>query len=101
MRQAGEKTTVTQRKRAGFTQPLYQQTSTVDHRAPSRTMKETSLHLLFVSSLLICSTNQARLTVSPSRSQMFEGDSVSLSCEEDDSSAGWRLRRTTTRENQS
>ncbi|XP_050923114.1 low affinity immunoglobulin gamma Fc region receptor II isoform X2 [Lates calcarifer] len=59
-------------------------------------MKETSLHLLFVSSLLICSTNQARLTVSPSRSQFFKGDSVSLSCEEDDSSAGWRLRRTTT-----
>ncbi|XP_050923977.1 low affinity immunoglobulin gamma Fc region receptor II-like [Lates calcarifer] len=61
-------------------------------------MKETSLHLLFVSSLLICSTNQARLTVSPSRSQMFEGDSVSLSCEEDDSSAGWRLWRTTTKQ---
>ncbi|XP_050928628.1 low affinity immunoglobulin gamma Fc region receptor II isoform X1 [Lates calcarifer] len=59
-------------------------------------MKETSLHLLFVSSLLICSTNQARLTVSPSRSQFFKGDSVSLSCEEDDSSAGWRLRRNTT-----
>ncbi|XP_050928616.1 Fc receptor-like protein 5 isoform X12 [Lates calcarifer] len=61
-------------------------------------MEETSLlSLLFVSSLLICSTNQARLTVSPSRSQMFEGDSVSLSCEEDDSSAGWRLRRKTAR----
>ncbi|XP_056224991.1 uncharacterized protein LOC130164337 isoform X2 [Seriola aureovittata] len=38
------------------------------------------------------------LTVSPSSSQLFEGDSVSLSCEEDDSSAGWRLRRNTTRE---
>uniref|UniRef100_A0A4W6F820 Ig-like domain-containing protein n=1 Tax=Lates calcarifer TaxID=8187 RepID=A0A4W6F820_LATCA len=38
----------------------------------------------------------ARLTVSPSRSQFFKGDSVSLSCEEDDSSAGWRLRRNTT-----
>ncbi|GLD71230.1 sialoadhesin-like protein, partial [Lates japonicus] len=60
-------------------------------------MEGTSVQrLLVVSSLLICSTNQARLTVSPSRSQMFEGDSVSLSCEEDDSSAGWRLRRTTT-----
>ncbi|XP_023256432.1 low affinity immunoglobulin gamma Fc region receptor II-like, partial [Seriola lalandi dorsalis] len=34
----------------------------------------------------------------PSSSQLFEGDSVSLSCEEDDSSAGWRLRRNTTRE---
>ncbi|XP_050923966.1 killer cell immunoglobulin-like receptor 2DL5B isoform X1 [Lates calcarifer] len=61
-------------------------------------MKETSLHLLFVSSLLICSTNQARLTVSPSSSQFFRGDSVSLSCEEDDSSAGWRLWRTTTKQ---
>uniref|UniRef100_A0A8C9Z7S8 Ig-like domain-containing protein n=1 Tax=Sander lucioperca TaxID=283035 RepID=A0A8C9Z7S8_SANLU len=29
---------------------------------------------------------------------MFEGQSVSLSCEEDDSSAGWTLRRNTTRE---
>uniref|UniRef100_A0A8C9XYL3 Ig-like domain-containing protein n=1 Tax=Sander lucioperca TaxID=283035 RepID=A0A8C9XYL3_SANLU len=41
----------------------------------------------------------ASLTVSPSRSQMFRGQSVSLSCEEDDSSAGWTLRRNTTREN--
>ncbi|KAM4713908.1 Fc receptor-like protein 5 [Anableps anableps] len=39
------------------------------------------------------------LTVSPSRSQFFEGESVSLSCEEDDSSAGWTLRRNTTRGN--
>ncbi|XP_018545231.1 sialoadhesin [Lates calcarifer] len=62
-------------------------------------MEGTSVQrLLVVSSLLICSTNQARLTVSPSRSQMFEGDSVSLSCEEDDSSAGWRLRRNTTKQ---
>ncbi|XP_039678380.1 Fc receptor-like B [Perca fluviatilis] len=29
---------------------------------------------------------------------MFEGQSVYLSCEEDDSSAGWTLRRNTTRE---
>ncbi|XP_053199217.1 Fc receptor-like protein 5 [Scomber japonicus] len=49
-----------------------------------------------VSSLLFCSTNQASLTVSPSRSQMFKRESVSLSCEEDDSSAGWKLRRNTT-----
>ncbi len=40
----------------------------------------------------------ASLTVSPSSSQLFEGQFVSLSCEEDDSSAGWRLRRNTTRE---
>ncbi|XP_050928632.1 low affinity immunoglobulin gamma Fc region receptor II isoform X6 [Lates calcarifer] len=60
-------------------------------------MEGTSVQrLLVVSSLLICSTNQARLTVSPSRSQFFKGDSVSLSCEEDDSSAGWRLWRNTT-----
>ncbi|XP_078101361.1 uncharacterized protein LOC144514048 [Sander vitreus] len=35
------------------------------------------------------------LTVSPSRSQVFPGQSVSLSCEEDDSSARWTLRRNT------
>ncbi|XP_030581200.1 Fc receptor-like protein 5 [Archocentrus centrarchus] len=46
-------------------------------------------------SLLICTTNQAHLTVSPSSSQFFKGDFVSLSCEEDDSSAGWTLRRNT------
>ncbi|XP_039678312.1 uncharacterized protein LOC120572871 [Perca fluviatilis] len=56
------------------------------------------LLLLFLTSLLSCTTNQASLTVSPSSSQMFEGQSVSLSCEEDDSSAGWTLRRNTTRE---
>ncbi|XP_067436419.1 low affinity immunoglobulin gamma Fc region receptor III-A-like [Thunnus thynnus] len=62
-------------------------------------MEETSLLLLlFVSSLLCCTTNQAHLTVSPSSSQLFEGEFVSLSCEEDDSSAGWTLRRNTTRE---
>ncbi|XP_035767826.1 Fc receptor-like protein 5, partial [Neolamprologus brichardi] len=37
----------------------------------------------------------APLTVSPSSSQFFKGDFVSLSCEEDDSSAGWTLRRNT------
>ncbi|CAI5659997.1 unnamed protein product [Oreochromis niloticus] len=62
-------------------------------------MKETSvLCLLFLISLLSCTTNQARLTVSPSSSQLFEGDFVSLSCEEDDSSAGWTLRRNTSKQ---
>ncbi|XP_039678258.1 Fc receptor-like protein 5 [Perca fluviatilis] len=62
-------------------------------------MEDTSLlQLLFLTSLLSSTTNQASLTVSPSSSQMFEGQSVSLSCEEDDSSAGWTLRRNTTRE---
>uniref|UniRef100_A0AAZ1XX13 Ig-like domain-containing protein n=1 Tax=Oreochromis aureus TaxID=47969 RepID=A0AAZ1XX13_OREAU len=56
-------------------------------------MKETSvLCLLFLILLLSSTTNQARLTVSPSSSQFFKGDFVSLSCEEDDSSAGWTLR---------
>ncbi|XP_039678255.1 Fc receptor-like protein 5 isoform X2 [Perca fluviatilis] len=35
------------------------------------------------------------LTMSPSSSQMFQGQFVSLRCEEDDSSAGWTLRRNT------
>ncbi|XP_015258042.1 PREDICTED: Fc receptor-like protein 5 [Cyprinodon variegatus] len=39
----------------------------------------------------------AALTVSPSRSQFFKGDSVSLSCEENNSSAGWTVWRNTTR----
>ncbi|XP_056225901.1 Fc receptor-like protein 5 [Seriola aureovittata] len=56
------------------------------------------LCLLSLTSLLCCTSDSAGLTVSPSSSQLFEGDSVSLSCEEDDSSAGWRLRRNTTRE---
>uniref|UniRef100_A0AAZ1XI32 Ig-like domain-containing protein n=1 Tax=Oreochromis aureus TaxID=47969 RepID=A0AAZ1XI32_OREAU len=65
----------------------------------SSRMEETSLLcLLFMISLLSCTTNQARLTVSPSSSQFFERDFVSLICEEDDSSAGWTLRRNTSRE---
>uniref|UniRef100_A0A3B4FHL8 Ig-like domain-containing protein n=1 Tax=Pundamilia nyererei TaxID=303518 RepID=A0A3B4FHL8_9CICH len=42
-------------------------------------------------------TLTARLTVSPRSSQFFKGDFVSLSCEEDDSSAGWTLRRNTSK----
>nr|XP_033465431.1 low affinity immunoglobulin gamma Fc region receptor II-a-like isoform X1 [Epinephelus lanceolatus] len=53
---------------------------------------------LVLTSLLICTTTQASLTVSPSSSQFFSRTSVSLSCEEDDSSAGWTLRRNTTRD---
>ncbi|XP_025761517.1 low affinity immunoglobulin gamma Fc region receptor II [Oreochromis niloticus] len=49
-------------------------------------------------SLLSWATNHARLTVSPSSSQFFFRDFVSLSCEEDDSSAGWTLRRNTSKE---
>ncbi|XP_075307956.1 low affinity immunoglobulin gamma Fc region receptor II-like [Odontesthes bonariensis] len=65
-------------------------------------MEGTSVRrLLALSSLLCCTTSRALtagLTVSPSSSQLFEGDSVSLSCEEDHSSAGWTLRRNTSRE---
>nr|XP_033465449.1 low affinity immunoglobulin gamma Fc region receptor III-like [Epinephelus lanceolatus] len=61
-------------------------------------MEETSLLLLLcLTSLLSCTTNQAHLTVSPSSSQLFEDEFISLNCEEDDSSAGWTLRRNTTR----
>ncbi|XP_067381397.1 Fc receptor-like protein 5 isoform X2 [Channa argus] len=62
-------------------------------------MEETSVErLLVVTSLLTCTTNQARLTLNPSSSQLFEGESVSLSCEEENSSAGWTLRRNTSRD---
>ncbi|XP_035849866.1 Fc receptor-like protein 5 isoform X2 [Sander lucioperca] len=65
-------------------------------------MGQTSLQwLIFLTSLLSSTTNQASLTVSPSSSQIFEGQSVSLSCEEDDSSVGWTLRRNTDRETSS
>ncbi|XP_038579868.1 Fc receptor-like protein 5 [Micropterus salmoides] len=50
-----------------------------------------------LSNHIFLSLPPASLTVSPSSSQLFEGESVSLSCEEDDSSAGWTLRRNTTR----
>ncbi|XP_049424316.1 Fc receptor-like B isoform X2 [Epinephelus fuscoguttatus] len=60
-------------------------------------MEETCLlQLLCLTSLLSCTTNQAHLTVSPSSSQLFEDEFISLTCE-DDSSAGWTLRRNTTR----
>uniref|UniRef100_A0A3Q2V109 Ig-like domain-containing protein n=1 Tax=Haplochromis burtoni TaxID=8153 RepID=A0A3Q2V109_HAPBU len=42
--------------------------------------------------LMLCASH---LTVSPNRSQFFEGDFVSLSCEEDDSSTRWNLTRNT------
>uniref|UniRef100_A0A3Q3J0T7 Ig-like domain-containing protein n=1 Tax=Monopterus albus TaxID=43700 RepID=A0A3Q3J0T7_MONAL len=53
-----------------------------------------SAHLVVFKPLFL----PARLTVSPSSSQFFSWTSVSLSCEEDDSSAGWTLRRNTTRD---
>ncbi|KAK9525164.1 hypothetical protein VZT92_017489 [Zoarces viviparus] len=60
-------------------------------------MQESSLHrLLVLTSLLSCSTHQARLTVSLSSSQVFYGGSVSLSCED---SSAWTVRRNTTRGN--
>ncbi|XP_067380648.1 Fc receptor-like protein 5 isoform X3 [Channa argus] len=62
-------------------------------------MDQTSLQtLLLVLPLLCDTTNQARLTVSSNSSQLFKGQSVSLSCEEDDSSAGWTLKRNTSRD---
>ncbi|XP_030287148.1 Fc receptor-like protein 5 isoform X2 [Sparus aurata] len=61
-------------------------------------MEETRLlRLLFVTSLLSGCTHQASLKISPHRSQLFEGESVSLRCEEDDSSDGWTVRRNTTK----
>ncbi|KAM8747285.1 uncharacterized protein AB9X84_015356 isoform 1-T2 [Acanthopagrus schlegelii] len=60
-------------------------------------MEETCLlRLLFVTSLLSGCTHQASLNISPNRTQMFEYESVSLRCEEDDSSDGWTVTRNTT-----
>ncbi|XP_067380848.1 Fc receptor-like protein 5 isoform X3 [Channa argus] len=55
-------------------------------------MDETPQLLLFVISLLCYIKIQAHLTVSPSRSQLLEGDAFSLTCKED----GWTVRRNTT-----
>ncbi|XP_032438806.1 high affinity immunoglobulin gamma Fc receptor I-like isoform X3 [Xiphophorus hellerii] len=56
------------------------------------------LRLLALISLLSRSTNQVHLTVSPSRSQFFRGESVTLICEDENRSDGWTVRRNTTLE---
>ncbi|XP_030287119.1 low affinity immunoglobulin gamma Fc region receptor II-like [Sparus aurata] len=53
--------------------------------------------LLLLTSLLSRATHQASLKISPHRSQMFVGESVSLKCEEDDSSDGWTVTRNNTK----
>ncbi|XP_038586880.1 Fc receptor-like protein 5 [Micropterus salmoides] len=62
-------------------------------------MEESSLPWLLASESNRDQFSSEEVTVrkSPSSSQLFEGEFVSLSCEEDDSSAGWTLRRNTTR----
>ncbi|KAM4565492.1 high affinity immunoglobulin epsilon receptor subunit alpha-like [Fundulus diaphanus] len=61
------------------------------------TMETSLLGLLVLTSLLCCTTHQAHLTMDPMRSQYFEGDSVSLSCEGKNNSAGWTVKRETTK----
>ncbi|KAM9424806.1 uncharacterized protein KZ484_004917 isoform 4-T4 [Pholidichthys leucotaenia] len=58
---------------------------------------EEELLLLFLISLLSCTANQVRLTVSPSSSQIFKTESVSLSCEDEDRPDGWTVRRNPTK----
>ncbi|XP_071234979.1 low affinity immunoglobulin gamma Fc region receptor III-A-like [Salvelinus alpinus] len=60
-------------------------------------MEHTCLLLLLLSTLVYCSLGQggASLSVSPDRSQFFKYESVSLSCEVQGNSAGWRLKRNT------
>ncbi|XP_007544334.1 Fc receptor-like A [Poecilia formosa] len=60
-------------------------------------IKTSLLFLLALTSLLLCSTHQVRLTVSPSRSQLIRGESVTLICEDENSSDGWTVKRNTTR----
>ncbi|XP_045567129.1 low affinity immunoglobulin gamma Fc region receptor II-b [Salmo salar] len=62
--------------------------------------------LLLLSTLVYCSLGQggdlslpASLSVSPDRSQFFEYESVSLSCEVQGNSAGWRVVRNSERGN--
>ncbi|XP_014877952.1 protein turtle-like isoform X2 [Poecilia latipinna] len=64
-------------------------------------MKEAAAQrLIFLISLLFWTSGQVlpvRLTVSPSRSQFFRGESVTLICEDENSSDGGTVRRNTTR----
>ncbi|XP_038839870.1 Fc receptor-like protein 5 [Salvelinus namaycush] len=55
--------------------------------------------LLLLSTLVYCSLGQggASLSISPDRSQFLKFESVSLSCEVQGNSAGWRVVRNTTR----
>ncbi|KAM9425622.1 uncharacterized protein KZ484_011396 [Pholidichthys leucotaenia] len=75
-----------QRKRAGFIQlhHLQRPEQSQSEVSESRTMEE-DLLLLF------------RLTVSPSSSQIFKTESVSLSCEDEDRPDGWTVRRNPTK----
>ncbi|XP_023202524.1 high affinity immunoglobulin gamma Fc receptor I-like [Xiphophorus maculatus] len=64
-------------------------------------MRPTSLAAsLFLTFLVSCTEAEVfpvRLTVSPSRSQFFRGESVTLICEDENRSDGWTVRRNTTR----
>ncbi|XP_029610778.1 low affinity immunoglobulin gamma Fc region receptor II-a-like [Salmo trutta] len=55
--------------------------------------------LLLLSTLVYCSLGQggASLSITPNRSQFFKYESVSLSCEVQGNSAGWRVVRNTSR----
>ncbi|KAF3698228.1 Fc receptor-like protein 5 [Channa argus] len=65
-------------------------------------MEEVHLLRLFIgTSLLFCTTNQASLTINHNRFQYFKKESVLLNCEDIDSSAGWTLRRNTTKKQMS
>ncbi|XP_071234984.1 Fc receptor-like protein 5 isoform X3 [Salvelinus alpinus] len=69
-------------------------------------MERTCLLLLLLSTLVYCSIGQggdlspsASLSISPDRSQFFKFESVSLSCEVQGNSTGWRVVRNTERGN--
>ncbi|XP_071019931.1 low affinity immunoglobulin gamma Fc region receptor III-A-like isoform X2 [Oncorhynchus clarkii lewisi] len=60
-------------------------------------MERTCLPFLLLSTLVYCSLGQggASLSISPDRSQFFKYETVSLSCEVQGNSAGWRVKRNT------
>ncbi|XP_029932364.1 sialoadhesin-like [Myripristis murdjan] len=55
------------------------------------------LRLLLLTVSLCCRPNKASLTLRPSTAQLFVRESLDLSCEED--SAGWTVKRNTTKKN--
>ncbi|KAG7498004.1 low affinity immunoglobulin gamma Fc region receptor II-like [Solea senegalensis] len=70
-------------------------TSAVTAAAVTARTMSSLLKLLVLLSSLCRRSEQAAVTLSPDSSQVFDGQSFSLSCEDNSDSAGWTVRRNT------